>query len=86
MAKVISPAIIKVNLASLWRSYAGNAQSGRFECPVTIRQYGQDIEVTHIYSGYGSTRLEQIKGNPKSKKGFQGEDVTPRDSEFHIFD
>ena len=71
----------------LWKAWSGNAASGRFECPITIFDRGQNIQVTHIYRGYGVTRLEFIKGDPvRSKKGFQGEDVTPNDKTFIIFD
>jgi hypothetical protein len=80
------PATIKTSVSSLWQSYAGRAQSGRFACPVTIVVYGQEIKVTHIYRGYGKTRLEQINGTPRPGKGFQGEDVTPRNPEFLILD
>ena len=66
---------IKMTLDSLWHAYAGRAQSGRVECPVSIADFGDERVATHIYRGYGSIRLERIEGAPEAGKGFQGEAV-----------
>lgn len=77
---------IKITVQDLWVAYSGNAPSGRFPCPITIASEYGNVQVTHIYRGYGATRLEQIVGKVASKKGFQGEDVTPRLATFRILD
>ena len=81
------PATITTSTQNLWASYSGDTSSGRFECPITIIDRGQEVQVTHIYRGFGKTRLENIKGNPiHGKKGFQGEDVTPNTETFLLLD
>jgi hypothetical protein len=77
---------IKTDVSSLWRAYAGCAQSGRFPCPIVIVSHGQETRVTHIYRGYGKTRLESIPGEPRQGKGFQGDDVTPLSAQFSVLD
>ena len=76
---------IQTDMSSLWDAYSGSAASGRFPCPVMV--YGQETQATHIYRGYGVTRLERISGEPlRGKKGFQGTDVTPISEKFFILD
>jgi len=69
-------AIIETTMWKLWSAYSGNLESGRVECPVTVRQNRHPnslaFEATHIYCGYGKIRLERIEGTPQKKKGFQG--------------
>jgi len=77
---------IKTDINTLWALYSGGAASGRFSCPIRIVASGQTIEATHIYRGYGATRLERISGVVAKGKGFQGEDVTPIGKTFQIED
>jgi hypothetical protein len=77
---------IKITVQDLWSAYSGNSNSGRFACPITLVTANGNVDVTHIYRGYGATRLERIAGKVASKKGFQGEDVTPMETTFRILD
>jgi hypothetical protein len=79
-------ALIRTSVPELWRVYGGDKPSGRFECPISVVDAGEEITVTHIYRGYGQIRLERIEGHPFPRKGFQGENVTPRDHKFLIRD
>ncbi len=63
---------IKTTLGKLWNVFGNNKDSGRGECPITVRYRG---EATHIYRGYGVIRLEKIKKLESGKKGFQGEEI-----------
>jgi hypothetical protein len=78
--------LIRTSVPELWKAYGKGKPSGRFECPIIVVDGGEEITVTHIYRGYGHIRLERIAGQPRDRKGFQGDDVTPRNHEFLIRD
>jgi hypothetical protein len=78
--------LIRTSVPELWQAYGGGRPSGRFECPITVVEFGENVKVTHIYRGYGQIRLKRIVSRPLSRKSFQGENVTPRDHKFLIRD
>lgn len=66
----MSRVCIKITLGQLWSAYA-TKPTGRFPCPVTLKD---GREATHIYSGFGKIRLEQVTEREinNGKKGFKG--------------